>query len=370
MSDGGAVRRTLDELVAARELPGAAVATIRGGAGGEVAVVRAGSVGDATRFRLSSVTKPIVSALAAGLIEDGVLAPGDPIDRWLPELAAPAGAVRPVLVSHVLDSTCGWGFPGDLSLPGVAELLDALGDPRRPDLLPDPEAWLAALAGVPPLRRPGERWLYETPHDLLGILLARAAGRPLPEVLAERLLAPLGMDRTGFSVPAEHRADVAPAVRFEDGALHAADASDPAVPPRFPSGAGGLVSSLGDLVRFARMLLGDGAVDGARVLEPASVATMTTDRLTPAQRSEGGFFLDGQSWGHGGMVDVDPRAPWQAHGRYGWVGVSGASLHVRRDRGTAVICLTPRELFTAEDTALMQRLWTAAAADLGELSTI
>jgi CubicO group peptidase (beta-lactamase class C family) len=314
------------------------------------------------------VTKPIISALAAGLVEDGVLAVDDPIGHWMPELASPSvlgsAAAGPVLVGHVLDSTCGWGFPGDLSKPGVAELLDAVGDPRRPHEFPEPDTWAAGLARVPLLRQPGERWLYETPHDLLGVLLARAAGRPLPALLAERLLDPLGMRRTGFAAPAEHRDDVVQAVRWEDGALREADADDPAVMPRFPSGAGGLVSSLDDLVRFARMLLGGGELDGVRVLTPASVDAMTTDRLTPAQRSEGGFFLDGQSWGQGGMVDIAPRKPWQAPGRYGWVGVSGTSLHVQRDRGTAVICLTSRELWTADDTAVLERLWTAAASDL------
>jgi CubicO group peptidase (beta-lactamase class C family) len=375
LAAGDALRQAVEGLVGERALTGASVATVRGD---DVAVLRIGSadlagrrpIGDGAIFPLSSVTKPIISALAAGLVEDGVLAVDDPIGRWMPELASPgvldsAAVTGPVLVGHVLDSTCGWGFPGDLSKPGVAELLDAVGDPRRPHGFPEPDVWVAGLARVPLLRRPGERWLYETPHDLLGVLLARAAGRPLPALLAERLLDPLGMRRTGFAAAAEHRDDVVQAVRWEDGALRVADADDPAVMPRFPSGAGGLVSSLDDLVCFARMLLGGGELDGVRVLTPDSVDVMTSDRLTPAQRSEGGFFLDGQSWGQGGMVDIAPREPWQAPGRYGWVGVSGASLHVRRDRGTAVICLTSRELWTADDSAVLERLWTAAAADLG-----
>ena len=74
-----------------------------------------------------------------------------------------------------------------------------------------------------------------------------------------------------------------------------------------------------------------------------------------------GMYLAGQSWGYGGSVDVAPSEPWQAAGRYGWIGVTGTSLHVRRDRGTAVVVLTPREYVSAEDGELLAAIWTAAA---------
>ena len=187
--------RVLGGLVDDGSLTGASAAFVRGD---ETSIVTLGFAdlarrvplsGDA-RFRLASLSKPIISALALTLVEDGVLALDDPIGRWVPELASPSvmrsargpvhdvvPAAGPVLVRHLLDSTCGWGFPGDLSLPGVEGMLAAVGDGRHRHLLPAPEAWLTALADVPLMFQPGERWLYDTSYDLLGVVLARAGGR-------------------------------------------------------------------------------------------------------------------------------------------------------------------------------------------------
>jgi CubicO group peptidase (beta-lactamase class C family) len=378
---GHSLEQLLGSLVEDGSLTGASAAVI---CGHESAIVSVGFADLArqvplprdARFRLASLSKPIVSALALALIDDGVLALHDPISRWMPELASPSvmrsprgpvddvvPAAGPVLVRHLLDSTCGWGFPGDLTLPGVDAMLAAVGDGRHRDLLPEPDAWVAALAAAPLMFQPGERWLYDTSYDLLGVLLARAAGRPLPALLAERLLEPLGMRHTGFAVAPEDRALVVESVRWESGELRSSDQSDLSVLPRFPSAAGGLIGTLGDLVRFARMLLDGGSLDGVEVLPTASVEAMTSDRLTAEQRSEAGLYLAGQSWGYGGAVDVAPSEPWQAPGRYGWVGVSGTSLHLRRDRGTALVLLTQREFHTDADGALLEAIWTAAGVD-------
>lgn len=374
-----AVERLLGDLVADGSLPGACAAIITGDASSIVSIGTADLAGRVplrpdTRFRLASVSKPIVTALALALIEDGVLAAEDPIERWLPELStarvmrSARGAVDDVIpasdrprVRHLLDSTCGWGFPGDLALPGVEGLLAAVGDGRHRHLLPDPDTWVAALAGVPMLFHPGERWLYDTSYNLLGVVLARAAGRPLPALLHERLLEPLGMRHTGFWVAEE--AIVAQSVRWTSGALRPSEEVDLGVnaPPRFASGAGGLIGSMEDLVRFTRMLLAGGTLDGAEVLTAASVDAMTSDQLTARQRAEAGPYLAGQSWGYGGCVDVAPTEPWQTLGRYGWIGVSGTSLHLHRANGTALVLLTSREYREAADGEILERIWTAGA---------
>ena len=97
---------------------------------------------------------------------------------------------------------------------------------------------------------------------------------------------------------------------------------------RFPSGAGGLVSTADDWHRFARMLLAGGSASGRRLLSPASVRQMTTDQLTRSQREASRLFLEGQGWGFGGSVDVEAIDPWNVPGRYGWVGGTGTAAHI------------------------------------------
>src|SRR5690242_9365500 len=165
-------------------------------------------------FRIASLTKPITAAAVLLLVDDGELALDDPIARWLPELASPVvvrtpdgpvddvvPAARPVTVGDLLTFRCGYGLTEGMTLPAVDLLLQVLGHPAAAPRALSPDEWLAALAQVPMLHQPGETWLYDTGSDLQGVLVARVAGRPLPEFLAERLFEPLGMADTGFTVP-------------------------------------------------------------------------------------------------------------------------------------------------------------------------
>jgi CubicO group peptidase (beta-lactamase class C family) len=121
-------------------------------------------------------------------------------------------------------------------------------------------------------------------------------------------------------------------------------------PPIFPSGAGGLVSTLADWARFGRMLLRGG--DG--LLSPESVRAMTRDHLTQEQREASTLFLEGAGWGFGGAVAAD--------GRYGWVGGTGTTAHVDRSSGTVGVLLTQREMEGPTPTPLMRAFWDYAFA--------
>jgi CubicO group peptidase (beta-lactamase class C family) len=341
----------LESTVGSGAVPGAAALVSHGE---DVEIIAVGEVEHDSIVRIASITKPIVAAAVMILVDDGRVSLDDPIARWLPELTSPrvvrtpespiddlVPAVRPITVQDILTFRAGWGFPTDFSLPAVVELFQKLpvfGTRETPD------EWLRKLAQLPMLRQPGDAWLYNTCSDIQGVLIARVAGQPLPEFLAERIFEPLGMIDTGFYVPAEkldrlppyHGPDLAPI----DGLW--------TEPPVFPSGAGGLVSTLADWHSFGRMLL----ADGGELLSAQSVRSMTTDHLSQAQRDSSTLFLEGAGWGFGGAVTSD--------GRYGWVGGTGTTAHVAPATATVGVLLTQVQMTGPTSTALMRAFWRCA----------
>ncbi|MFE5092818.1 serine hydrolase domain-containing protein [Streptomyces sp. NPDC056638] len=355
--------------------------------GGRVEVTAVGSAdADGTTpmardsiFRIASLTKPVIAAAVMMLVEDGRIALDDAVGQWLPELAAPkvvrtpaspvddvVPAARAITVADLLTFRAGCGFPSDFSLPVVGLLFSELKQgPPQPRLIEAPDAWMAALSRIPLLHQPGEAWLYNTCSDILGVLIARVSGRPLPEFLAERLFAPLGMADTGFAVPAEKLDRFTSYYRTdpEAGGLQLVDAPDGqwSSVPVFPSGAGGLVSTVDDWYSFARMLLAEGSADERRLLSAESVRQMTTDHLTQAQRDDSTLFLEGQGWGFGGSVDVEAIDPWNVPGRYGWVGGTGTAAHLTPSTGTVTVLLTQLEMAGPTPPAVMREFWRYGA---------
>ena len=231
-----------------------------------------------TIFRLASQTKPITTVAALSLVEEGRIRLYDPVDAWLPELAnrmvlrGPDGtldeaypAPRSITLYDLLTSRLGIGWgKSRLFAPGILALLpeqiaDPLGFANSEHL--EPDAWMARLGEFPLLHEPGARFLYHVAFDILGVLIARIANKPLEAVLRERIFEPLGMMDTSFVVPPEKRNRLAvlyastPAgelsVRDHPQSTRWAD------PPLFPSGGAGLVSTADDFQRFGRMLLNE-----------------------------------------------------------------------------------------------------------------
>jgi CubicO group peptidase (beta-lactamase class C family) len=346
----------LVEALAEEGVPGAVVGVRHRGAASLAATgTTAPGGGTALRpdavVRLSSNTKPLVAALALRLVADGALALDEPVDRLLPELAGhrvlrrldadPDGvetdpADRPLTALDLLTMRMGFGYVLDGACPTLDRAV-ALGlgfGPPDPQSPPPPDEWTARLAQLPFLDQPGRAWRYELSFAVLGVLLARVAGRPLGDVLAERLLAPLGMDDTGFVadptrlVPAFLRGDDGGLVPF-DGVADSRWLS----PPAFPDARGGLVGTAEDLLRFAGMLLDR----GAGILAPSAVAAMTTDHLTPEQRAapSAAPFLDGGGWGLGVGVVASPVGA-----RYGWAGGLGTLWYSWPDHDLAAVLVT------------------------------
>lgn len=329
-------------------------------AGDDVASGCAGTLGPDGRpvavdtiYRISSLTKPLTAALALVLVEQGVVALDDPVDDLLPELADrrvladPAGpleqtvpAARPITLRDVL--TFRMGIGADFARWGQQPVMEAMSrlslgaGPPAPQTFPPRDEWLRRLGTLPLERQPGERWLYDSPADVLGALIERATGRALGEALGEHVLAPLGMTDTSFAVPR------ASAARFGDcfvggpaaGGRRVHDPADGqwSRQPAFASGAGGLVSTVDDYFAFAD------ALRRGTLLRPSTVAEMTTNALTPAQLAD----LDpsgGLGWGLGLSVRI--RADLgEPVGTYGWDGGLGAFWRTDPHRDVVAILFT------------------------------
>ncbi|WP_316576200.1 serine hydrolase domain-containing protein [Nocardia canadensis] len=315
------------------------------GTAGHVDESRAAPVRADTIFRISSMTKPLTAVAASILIDDGLLDPAEPVDRLLPELADrrvlahPAAEItdtvaarRPITVDDLLTFRLGWGMDfADFSPKPFDAAWSELGlgwGPPTPARLPGPDTWLARLGTLPLQYQQGERWLYHVGAPILGFLVGRAAGRPFSDFLAERVLRPLGMVDTGFSVPADKLDRFGPHYADRDGARVVFDPVDGqwSTPPVFEGGGDGLVSTLADYHRFARMLRDGGVLDGTRILSEAAVATMTRDHLTAAQLARGGPNPDGSAgWGYGVGVQLSDLPDGPRAGSYGWSGGLGST---------------------------------------------
>ena len=348
------LHRALSARVERRELPGLVTLVAQGDAVhvDPIGLTAFGS-GEPMRrdsvFRIASLTKPMLAAVTLMLVEEGRLALDEPVDRLLPELAdrrvleridgpldQTRPAARPITVEDLLSSRMGYGAIFDPSFEPpypvieAANALELVTMPPTPDprIRHTPDAWLARFATLPLMAQPGERWLYNAPYLVLGILVARAAQQALPTAFQQRLLDPLGMAETGFSLPA-HVTRRLPGYYLRNpqtGELELQSTSTPddwSRAPIFPSGAGGLLSTVDDLLTFGRFLLARGVHGGRRLLSERSVELLTSNHLSTAQIADAGMMLAGNGWGYG--MAVVPASANLAPGSYGWSGGFGTN---------------------------------------------
>jgi CubicO group peptidase (beta-lactamase class C family) len=302
-----------------------------------------------TLFRIASLTKPVVAATALTLVDDGVLTLDEPVDRFLPELAdrrvlaridgpldETVPALRPNTLDDLLSMRMGFGmlteptFNPPFPIVRASEELDLELGPPVPRTPHPPDEWMRRFGTLPLMVQPGERWQYNVSFMVLGVLIARAAGQPLDEVVRARMLEPLGMADTGFALPADE-ADRLPVRYMTDpttGTLERQDADGADLwtrPAVFPSGSAGLLSTVDDYQAFAQMLANRGRHKGDQVLSEQAVRLMTTNRLTAAQVAGAGLLLNGLGWGYGVSVSVVADEISDTPGRYGWDGGSGTT---------------------------------------------
>lgn len=296
-----------------------------------------------TQFRIASMTKPVTSIAVLMLLEEGKLKLDDPVTKWLPELAGmlvledaagpldkTAAAKRAITVEDLLTHRAGLAY-GFTSMGPIAHAHEKkLGSPLVNPLTPD--EWLKALGELPLSYEPGERFHYSHATDVLGFLAARIEGKPLGQVLKERIFDPLGMHDTVFWLPKDKRGRLAKLYEApaDGGALRDVSLRMGDEPPAFEGGGGGLISTADDYLKFARMMLGRGEVDGVRLVKPETVDLMCANRLSEEQRGHaflGMPFWLSQGFGLGVSMILDAQKhEWMGaggEGAFGWPGAFG-----------------------------------------------
>jgi CubicO group peptidase (beta-lactamase class C family) len=372
----GRLRAKMADYAVRGEIPGIVTAVSRRGetfvdAHGTLAAGGSAPMQRDTIVRIASVSKPIVAVGAMILVEECRLRLDDPIDPFIPELAdrrvlarldgpvdETVPADRPITTRDLLTMRMGFGplmlEPGDWP---IAKLLQERGLLAGPNLAREsPEEWLKRLGSVPWLHQPGPAWQYDMATDVLGVLVARAAGQSLGTFLRERIFEPLGMHDTGFSVSPEqiHRLATCYASDHEHGGLPGglrvrdeAEGGWWSRPPVFESARGGLASTADDLLAFATMMLNRGEYNGRRILSRPTVEAMTTNQIDPEHAAGQRFILSPNSgWGLVMAVTLHRDRPWSVPGQFGWDGGYGTSW-----------ASDPAEQLTG--ILLTQRMWDA-----------
>ena len=300
-------------------------------------------------FRIASMTKAITSVAALQLVEAGRLRFDDPAERHLPALGGlhvfdsfdgvtgdyrVRPAARPITVRHLLTHCSGLGY--GFTSPVVRDFKPRAGE---------------QYAAGPLLFEPGEQWLYGTSTDWLGRLIEAVSGEPLDDYFRRRILDPLAMSDTFYAVPEAKQARlVATHRRQRDGTI-VKETNQP--PPLFSPamGGGGLSSTADDYMRFLRMLLNGGALDGARTLAADTVALMGRNHIgalgvsalesaLPERSADFAFVADGRDkWGLGFLITADHVNGKRSVGSLSWGGIYNTYFWIDPARGIAGVIL-------------------------------
>ena len=318
-------------------------------------------------FRIYSMSKPIVSAAAMALYEEGLFQLDDPVARYLPEFGdgqlwldgegadmktEPVGDAMQVwhLMTHTSGLVYGNREDGAVGAAYRAAGVDFSGSRNAGTL----ENMTKRLAAMPLRWRPGTRWEYSVSTDALGRFIEAVAGAPLDEVLRTRIFEPLGMGDTYFQLPAE-KADRLTSL-FTKQADGSRIETDPASaesswvkPVTLFSGGGGLVSTASDYLKFCEMLRGLGAYEGTRVLGRKTAEYMMRNHLpgnadltSMGQPVFSETAYDGIGFSLAGSVVIDAAKAKAlcSEGEFAWGGVASTGFWVDRAEGIVAIFMT------------------------------
>lgn len=349
-----AVDDVIDRALAEQRIVGAVVLIARGG---EVAYARAAGLADREAgrpmsqdavFRLSSVTKPIVAATALALVERGQLALDAPVSRYLPDFRPklPDGSTPDIAIRQLLTHTSGlsYGFlqpeDGPYLAAGVSDGMD------QPGLSMAEE--LTRLGSADLFFPPGAAWNYSLGLDVLGAAMEQAAGKPLPGLVSDLVLRPLGMASTGFGARSADDLvtpylDGAPPRRMQDPDIAPFfelsgirySPSRALTPGSFPSGGAGMVGTAPDTLRLLEAI----RKGGAPILSQVSAASMFANQIGDLTVTTHG---PGFGFTNMGAILLDPAAAGSPmhRGTVSWGGVYGHSWHIDPGREVTMVGFT------------------------------
>jgi len=325
-----------------------------------------------TICRIYSMSKIVTSVAALALLEEARFKLDDPIGDYLPELAHMkvltggtaekpllADARNPITIKHLFTHTSGLTYDfgdspveklnHDAKLPEATSLAD----------------FVERVSRLPLAHEPGERFTYGVSTDILGALVEKVSGKPFGQFLEERLLRPLAMQDTGFSVPEAKRARLAKIYeKGKDGKLQPAKpifGIEPGAGPKLESGGAGLFSTTADYARFMQMLLNGGQLDGVRILSRKTVELMMANHLNHMARTTH-QWSESDGFGLGGAVrsDLAKGNALGSMGQFGWDGA--ATTHANLDPKERTVVLLFVQHFPFDEKKIFWRFSTLAYA--------
>ena len=306
-------------------------------------------------FRIFSMTKPITTVAAMILYEEGAFHLGDPVAKYIPELAdmqllidgEPVPPQSQMTIEQLMTHTAGLTNGWHIEHPVEQAYLDAALR-QSPDL----NAFIDKLATLPLRFEPGTRYHYSVAADVLGALVERLSGQTLEQFFQTRIFDPLEMYDTFFNVPNDKTPRIAGGHLWNAEQQAMAPLPAGLLPPpsgvTLFSGGGGLISTAHDYWRFCEMLRRGGSLDGVRILGPKTVQAMTMARLTPEVRDNGAteypasHLYPGQSFGLGAGVITDPAQARviSSKGEYSWGGIANTKFWIDPEEDLVVVFMT------------------------------
>jgi CubicO group peptidase (beta-lactamase class C family) len=372
----------LDAIMSARyvdsgRLPGILTMIYRAGTlahtgmAGQIDIERRKPMREDAIFRIYSMSKPITAVALMMLVEEGLIGLDDDVATHIPSwknlgvyatgmatlVAGPQAFIttpcrRPMKVVDLVTHTSGltYGFLNRTAVDAAYRRLHIAEFNAEGGL----DAMIENLATVPLDFSPGTQWNYSVAIDVMGYLVQKLSGQTFGEFLRTRLFEPLGMTDTAFWCPPEkqdrfascYQPNQTGGIKLQDDAGN----SSYAKPPSLESGGGGLVSTAHDYMRFCRMMLGKGTLDGVQILSPKTVALFSLNHLpgnqeiadmaTPGMFSESGYAGVGFSIGCGVNINVAKTRLPGTTGEFFWGGAASTAFWIDPREDLAVVFMT------------------------------